>query len=304
MRFSIEYPSDVPTASAEFREPAVMRALATHAEALGFDAIALAEHPAPSMKWRRAGGHDTFDPTVALAFFAATTTTIRLMTHLYVLPFRSPYMAAKALTSLDIVSGGRLIAGVGAGYLRSEFAAVGAEFDNRTALFDESLAALRRIWTHPEQPVSGSTFAANGEVNLDAPIQKPHPPLWIGGNNNATLRRVVEHGSGWSPVVAPAAVASSVRTATIEGIDDFSRAVDTLRDLLTASGRDIASVEIQVAAPSVAFDDARAVDALDEYVKGMARAGATLILAHVDATSASSAETYLARFADHFGMGS
>ena len=302
MKFTVEYPSDVATASPELREPAVMRAVACHAEALGFDAIALAEHPAPSAKWRRSGGHDTFDPAVALGFFAAATTTIRLMTHLYVLPFHNPYLAAKALTSLDIVSGGRLIVGVGAGYLRSEFAAVGVEFDHRTKLFDESLVALRRIWTHPEEPVTGSTFAATGELHLDTPIQKPHPPLWIGGNSVATMRRVVEHGNGWSPVVAPPTVASSVRTATIEGVDDFSRAVDRLRELLTASGRDPDSVEIQVAAPSVDFDDARAVSALDGYVSRMTRAGATWILAHVDASSASAAERYLSRFAEHFGV--
>ncbi|WP_102143227.1 TIGR03619 family F420-dependent LLM class oxidoreductase [Mycobacterium hubeiense] len=302
MKFTVEYPSDVPTASREFRDPGVMRALASRVEALGFDAIALADHPAPSAKWRRSGGHDTFDPTVALAFFAAATTAMRLMTHLYVLPFRNPYLAAKTLTSLDIVSGGRLIAGVGAGYLRSEFSALGVDFDSRAELFEESLGALRRIWTHPEQPVSGSHFAATGEMNLDTPVQKPHPPLWIGGNSVATMRRVVEHGSGWSVVVAPATVASSVRTAAIEGVDDFSRAVDKLRTLLAAAGRDPGGVEIQVAAPTVDFDDSAAVAALDDYVMGMTRAGATWILAHVDATSASAAEKYLTRFADHFGV--
>lgn len=302
VRFTLEYPSDVPTASSEFREPMVMRAIAGQAQALGFDAIALADHPAPSAKWRRNGGHNTFEPAVALAFFAAATTTIRLMTHLYVLPFRNPYLAAKTLTSLDIVSGGRVIAGVGAGYLRSEFAALGVDFDSRVGLFDESLTALRRIWTHPEEPISGSNFAAIGQVNLDVPVQKPHPPLWIGGNSVATLRRVVEHGSGWSAVVAPASMASAVRTATIEGVEDFSRAVDRLREMLTASGRDPNDVHIQVAAPSVDFDDTTAVSGLEEYVLAMTRAGATRILAHADASSASAAERYLERFAAHFGV--
>ncbi|ORA19900.1 TIGR03619 family F420-dependent LLM class oxidoreductase [Mycobacterium arosiense] len=302
VKFTLEYPSDVPTASPEFREPTVMRAIAGQAQALGFDAIALADHPAPSAKWRRAGGHNTFEPVIALAFFAAVTATIRLMTHLYVLPYRNPYLAAKSLTSLDIVSGGRLIAGVGAGYLRSEFAALGVDFDARVRLFDEALTALRRIWTHPEEPISGSNFAATGEVNLDVPIQKPHPPLWIGGNSVATLRRVVEHGSGWSAVIAPASMASSVRTAAIEGVADFSRAVDRLREMLAASGRDPNSVDIQVAAPSVDFDDVTAVSGLDEYVSAMTRAGATHILAHVDASSTTAAETYLIRFAEHFGV--
>jgi len=303
MKFTVEYPSDVPTANPELRDPAVMRAIAGCAEELGFDAIALADHPAPSAKWYAAGGHNTFDPAVALAFFAAATTTVRLMTHLYVLPFRNPYLAAKTLTSLDVVSGGRLIAGVGAGYLRSEFGALGVDFDNRVTLFDEYLVALRRIWTEPDRPVTGSTFAAAGALKLDAPIQKPHPPLWLGGNSPATVRRVVEHGSGWCPVVAPQTVTTSVRTASIEGVDDFARAVDKLREHLSNAGRDIGSVEIQVAAPSIDFDNPDAVAILDAYVAGMSRAGATRILAHVDARSAVAAEAYMSCFAKHFGTG-
>ncbi|MGO9099211.1 MAG: TIGR03619 family F420-dependent LLM class oxidoreductase [Mycobacterium sp.] len=302
MKFTLEYPSDVPTANPELRAPAVMRALSAHAEAVGFDAIALADHPAPSAKWRRAGGHNTFDPAVALAFFAAATTTIRLMTHLWVLPFRNPYLTAKTLTSLDEVSGGRLIAGVGAGYLRSEFAALGVEFDDRVALFDEYLAALREIWLHPDRPVTGTTFAATGEPAVNSPVQKPHPPLWLGGNSPATLRRVAEHGSGWCPMVNPAAVASSVRTAAIETVDDLARSVDKLRHLLADAGRDPAGVEIQVAVPAVDFDDAAAVDSLDGFVSAIGDEGATRILAHVDATSVSAAETYMNRFADHFAM--
>ncbi|OBG94519.1 LLM class F420-dependent oxidoreductase [Mycobacterium sp. E136] len=296
MNFTVEFPSDVPTADPELREPAVLRALSAHAEAVGFDAIALADHPAPSAKWRRAGGHKTFDPAVALAFFAAATTTIRLMTHLWVLPFRNPYLTAKTLTSLDEVSGGRLIAGVGAGYLRSEFSALGVNFDDRVSLFDEYLAALRRIWTNPEEPVTGSTFAASGEMAVDAPVRKPHPPLWIGGNSPATLRRVVEHGSGWCPMVNPAAVASSVRTAAIETVDDLARSIDRLRGLLEDAGRDPNDVEIQVAVPVTDFA------ALDSFVAAVSDAGATRILAHVDAISASAAEAYMTRFAEHFGL--
>ncbi|WP_448418776.1 TIGR03619 family F420-dependent LLM class oxidoreductase [Mycolicibacterium sp. XJ1819] len=289
MKFTVEYPSDVANAHPEFRTPSVMRAIAGRAEALGFDAIAVAEHPAPSAKWRRAGGHDTFDPAVALGFFAAATTSIRLVTHLLVLPFRSPYLAAKALTSLDIVSEGRLIAGVGAGYLPSEFAALGVDFDDRVKLFDESLAALRRIWTQPD-----------AHLHLDAPVQKPHPPIWVGGNSPATLRRVVEHGNGWCPVVAPASVTSSVRTAAIDSVDSFARAADRLRGLLVAADRDPGTVEIQVAAPTVNFEDAAAVAELADYLAGMAGAGATRAILHVDATSVAAAETYLTRFSERF----
>ncbi|MFW0783363.1 LLM class flavin-dependent oxidoreductase [Gordonia sp. CPCC 206044] len=139
------------------------------------------QHPRPH---RRAGFHgrgDHRDP---------------LVTNLYVLPFHTPYLAAKALGSLDILAGGRVIAGVGAGYLRSEFTALGAYFDRRATLFDEGLAALRSIWRSPEKPVRGDDFEAIGPVALQPPRQQPHPPIWIGGNSRAALRRVVDHGDG------------------------------------------------------------------------------------------------------------
>jgi alkanesulfonate monooxygenase SsuD/methylene tetrahydromethanopterin reductase-like flavin-dependent oxidoreductase (luciferase family) len=145
MKFTLEYPSELPTASDDFLRPDVVRDVAVVAESAGFSAIALSEHPAPSLKWRRSGGHNTLDPVAALSFMAAVTADIRLMTNLYVLPFHNPYLAAKALGSLDILSGGRLIAGVGAGYLRSEFAALGVDADRRADLLDEALAALTAI---------------------------------------------------------------------------------------------------------------------------------------------------------------
>ncbi|EKF21608.1 putative F420-dependent oxidoreductase domain protein [Mycolicibacterium hassiacum DSM 44199] len=292
MKFTVEYPSEAPRAHPGFRHPAVMRALAVRIEELGFDAIAVSEHPAPSKKWREAGGHDTFDPVVALSFFAAATTSVRLMTNLMVLPFRNPYLAAKALTSLDIVSGGRLIAGVGAGYLPSEFATLGVHYEDRVRVFDDSVAALHRIWTDPDP-----------RLHLDAPVQKPHPPLWFGGNSAATLRRVVRYGSGWCPIIAPESVTASVRTAAIADLDTFARRVEKLCDLLTAADRDPAEVEIQTEAPQVDLGDAAAVTRLTDQVAAMERAGATRIIVHVDAATPEAAETYLTRFADHFGVG-
>ena len=202
----------------------MIRDVATRAEAAGFSAIALSEHPAPSLKWRRNGGHDTLDPIAALSFMAAVTTDIKLMTNLYVLPFRNPYLSAKSLGSLDILSAGRLIAGVGAGYLRSEFAALGVDVNDRAQLLDEALAALRSIWTDPETPVSGKGFTATSPMWLQPPVQRPHPPIWIGGNTAAAIRRVVQYGSGWMPIIAPAGMASAIGTAAVENADQFGAA--------------------------------------------------------------------------------
>jgi probable F420-dependent oxidoreductase len=298
VKFTLEYPSEVPDAAPGFLDPDVIMRLAVQAEECGFDAIAFSDHPAPSLKWRHAGGHDTIDPTTALSFVAAATRRIRLLTNLYVLPFRNPYLAAKNLSSLDILSGGRLTAGIGAGYLRSEFSALGVDFDRRARLFDSGLAALVSIWRRPEEPIVGDGFAATTPLWLSRPVQKPHPPIWIGGNSKAALRRVVQFGEGWCPVIAPPAMATSVRTMVIDNRDTFRQAVEDLHRRLLAAGRDPASVDIQIEFPltDLTADNAvrQALERLDEF----AELGATWAIAHVDASSVNAAADYLTAFSD------
>lgn len=298
MKFTLEYPSELPTAPDDFLQPEVIRQVATHAEAAGFAAVALSEHPAPSVKWRRNGGHNTLDPIAALGFMAAVTSHIRLMTNLYVLPFRNPYLSAKALGSLDQVSGGRLIAGVGAGYLSSEFAAVGVDIDRRAELLDEALRALRSIWTNPESPVAGPDFAAIGPVWLQPPVQRPHPPIWIGGNGAAAIRRVVEHGNGWMPLIVPAAMSSVIRTAAIEDAAQFGSAVQRLRQRLTDAGRDPSSVDIQVVCPHVDLDDDTSLRHARDMLAELAALGATWAVVHVDGASPQAALDYIKAFGE------
>ena len=298
MKFTLEYPSELPTAPDDFLWPDVVRDVAVAAEAAGFSAIALSEHPAPSLKWRRNGGHNTLDPVAALSFMAAVTTEIRLMTNLYVLPFRNPYLAAKALGSLDILSGGRLIAGVGAGYLRSEFAALGVEADRRADLFDEALAALTAIWVDPQTPFSASTFAAVGPMWLQPPVQQPHPPIWIGGNSLASLRRVVEHGSGWMPIIAPAGMATVIGTAAIEDADQFGARLARLRQLLADAGRDPMSVDVQVICPFVDLGGEGSIRRAGEVLDELAGHGANWAVAHVDGSSPQAALDYIAAFGE------
>jgi probable F420-dependent oxidoreductase len=298
MRFTLEYPSEIPTAAPGFLAPEVLTGLAKQAEECGFDAIALSDHPAPSVKWRHRGGHDTLEPAVALSYFAAVTTRIRLMTHLYVLPFRNPYLAAKTLTSLDLLSGGRLIAAVGAGYLRSEFSALGVAFDRRAALLDSGLDALVRIWTEPEKPVTGEDFAATGPMWLQPPLQRPHPPIWIGGNSSAARRRVVRYGQGWCPALAPQSVASSIRTETLDSAQRFGQAVEGLRTDLAAAGRDPAAIEIQVEFPTIDFGDPATVRRAAEQLRDLEDRGATWAIVHADASSVNACADYLTAFTD------
>ena len=300
MKFVLEYPSEQPGAPADFLRPEVIREVAARAEGAGFDAVALSEHPAPSAKWRRNGGHETLDPIAALSFVAAVTERLRLLTNLYVLPFRNPYLSAKALGTLDIVSGGRLVAGVGAGYLRAEFAAVGVDHERRAALFDESLAALRAIWTDPTQPVSGSGFAAPGEVWSQPPAQHPHPPIWIGGNGAAAIRRVAEHGDGWMPIIADARMAAAMRTSALETADQFGAAVDRLRRRVRAAGRDPDRIEVQVVCPPLRFDDPDSVTRARAVLTDLRTRGATSALIHADVTDPAATVAFLDRFGETF----
>lgn len=298
MRFTLEYPSELPDSPDDFLRPQVVADIARHAEAAGFAAVALSEHPAPSVKWRRNGGHNTLDPIAALSFMAGVTSTIHLMTNLYVLPFRNPYLAAKALGSLDLLSGGRLIAGVGAGYLRSEFAALGVDFDARAHRLDEALGALRSIWTDPQTPVAGSDFAAVGPIWLQRPAQHPHPPIWIGGNGAAARRRVVEHGSGWMPVIAPAAMAATMRTAVIESPQQLGVAVSRLRARCSDAGRDPDSLDVQVACPHVDLESATSVRNARAHLDELADCGATWAVVHVDGTTPHTAVDFIDAFHD------
>ncbi|MCW1822657.1 LLM class F420-dependent oxidoreductase [Mycolicibacterium conceptionense] len=302
MKYTLEYPSELPTAPDDFLQPEVIRTVAVQAEAAGFSAIALSEHPAPSVKWRNNGGHNTLDPIAALSFMAAVTSHLRLMTNLYVLPFRNPYLSAKALGSLDLVSGGRLIAGVGAGYLRSEFSAVGVDMDRRAQLLDEALTSLGAIWNDPEKPVTGDDFAAVGPVWLQRPCQRPHPPIWIGGNGNAAIRRVVEHGDGWMPIIAASGMASTMRTVAIENTEQFGAAVQRLHNRLTEAGRDPSAVDVQVVCPPVDLDDAASIGHAREVLAELEGHGATWAVIHVDGSGPQAAVDYIKAFSDTMGL--
>jgi probable F420-dependent oxidoreductase len=205
------------------------------AEVSGFDAIAISEHPAPSAKWLERGGHESLDPFVALAYCAAVTTKLRIMPYLAVLPYRNPLLTAKAIATLDLVSQGRLVVVAGSGYLRSEFRALGVDFEERNALMDEALAVLTRAWLGGEIAYEGRHFQAIGQVSRPAPIQQPHPPLWIGGNSQQAQERAARYGSGWAPVQMDPDIATTTRTAPLATVGDVQRAIERMRSFVRQS---------------------------------------------------------------------
>ena len=228
MKFSLGLPTHRMDKGAEFVSAAAIAEMSQAAEAAGFDAVFVTDHPAPPTEWIAGGGHHTVDPFVALAFAAAVTATLRVQTNLFVPAYRQPLLAAKLVASLDALSGGRVILGVGAGYLEGEFDAVGADFANRNDVLDETIRTMRRAWT------GGDT---DGVTSLPTPVQQPGPPIWIGGNSKRAIRRVVELADGWVPMPSPNSVSKKLRTPGMETVADLKARLDILAELKDAAGR-------------------------------------------------------------------
>lgn len=226
LRFSVGLPTERVHAVEEFITGEAIAETAAHWESLGFDALYVTDHPAPDDRWLAAGGHHALEPTVALATAGAATSQILLHTHVYVLGYRNPFLAAKGLASLDVVTGGRLVLGVAAGYLRPEFEALGADFDERGDRLEESLELLGRIWSGGSVGVTGSSYSARSATSLPVPTQRPHPPIWVGGNSRAAMRRAVLHGQGWSPFPTPGGLDRATRTASIGSLDELGERLD------------------------------------------------------------------------------
>jgi probable F420-dependent oxidoreductase len=244
MRFAITHPMLSHPYHPDLVTGAGVASLARAAEEAGFDGYGFTDHPAPPQSWLDVGGHDALDPFAALGFVAAATTSIRLIPNLVVLPYRNPFVVAKASATLDVLSGGRFTLAVGAGYLEAEYAALGVDHGERGALIDEALDVLRTVWTTDRVSFEGRHFRAESITANPRPLADPHPPIWIGGNSAAARRRVAQRAQGWAPFPASGPMAAAVETSPLEGVDGFAEAVADLRRRLEAEDRDPASVDI------------------------------------------------------------
>src|SRR5438105_5393430 len=181
----------------------MLRDFVVLAEELGFWGVTAPDHVVAPVRWaREGGGEQWFDPFVLLSFLAAATSRIRLITHVIVLPYRSPFAVAKAIASLDRLSGGRAVLGAGCGYLREEFDILGVRFEDRGERTDEALRAITTCWTSEHPEFHGRFFSISDAVVAPRPVQQPRPPIWIGGNSMRAVRRTVEIGDCWTPFVA------------------------------------------------------------------------------------------------------
>jgi probable F420-dependent oxidoreductase len=182
-------------------DPNTMVAVAKAAEAVGLESVWTGEHvvlPDPRVPPSPSDPQTPFlDPAIALSHIAAHTTRLRLGTGIIILPQRNPLVLAKELASLDVVSKGRLIFGLGAGYLEPEFRALGAPFEDRGAVTDEAIEALKAMWTMDKPAYAGRFFSFSRIDGQPRPVQKPYPPIIVGGMSRYGARRAVRFGNGW-----------------------------------------------------------------------------------------------------------
>jgi probable F420-dependent oxidoreductase len=182
-------------------DPALALCVARAAEAAGFESVWTGEHvvlPDPQTPPSPAPpGTPMLDPAVALAFLAAGTQRLRLGTGIIILPQRNPLVLAKELASLDVVSGGRLLFGLGAGYLKAEFDALGVSFEQKGARTSEAIEVIRTLWTQQQPAFRGRFWSFDGIQAWPHPVQKPHPPILVGGHSPGAFRRAVALGDGW-----------------------------------------------------------------------------------------------------------
>ena len=237
MKFTFHLPIDHVQSPAEFLTVTAIAEMTRALEQAGIDAAYVTDHPAPADRWLETGGHHALDPFVALAFAAAVTTRLKLHTNIIVMPYRNPFMTAKSVASLDVLSGGRVIMGIGSGYLEGEFKALGAPFTGRGAVMDEAIEVMKLAWTGQSVTFDGVHFHADGNTALPTPIQKPHPPIWVGGNTDRAIRRAVETCDGWSPFPVKGKMTQRVRTDEIVTIADLKRKIDQANALGAEIGR-------------------------------------------------------------------
>lgn len=268
--FSLELPTQRVEAVDEFVTAEAIADVAGVAEASGFAAVHVTDHPAPDAKWLDHGGHHALDPFVALSFAAAATTEVKLLTNVYIAAYRNPFLGAKSIQSLAALSKGRLILGTAAGYLKPEFKALGVDFDNRGALLDEALDVLDKVLTGADIAYEGTSFAARG-VRL-RPLPASRPPVWVGGNSKPAVRRAVARAQGWAPFNTFGYAAAS-RTAEISTIDELQLAIDWAKQYAAEIGR-TAPLDICFSAGNL-FDDSRSNDERHTTIERLAAAGVT-----------------------------
>ena len=225
--------------------------IAQHGERLGFTFATIADHVvfptvvASQYPYDSSGNHpsqgDAIEALSLAAFVAGRTRTLRVVTSVLILPHRNPVLTAKMVSTIDVLSQGRLTLGVGVGWMREEFAALAApDFDRRGAVSDEYLTIFKKLWQPVPVEHQGVHYSFGPLRCEPLPVQKPHPPIWVGGHSRPALRRTARFGDGWHPL-------GTVDTAELRP-PEYAAIRDSLKRMTEAEGRDFGAITLAFAA--------------------------------------------------------
>ena len=245
MKYGYTLPARGPLAT-----PGTLGMIARKGEELGYDALFTGDHilvpksiasPYPYTEGGEYPGGpsgEAMEQLTLLAFLAGQTSRIRLVTSVIIVPYRNPLLAAKAMATLDMLSGGRLVVGVGAGWMREEFEALGVPpFEERGAVTDEYIRAFKELWTSDDPHFEGKYVSFDDIHFLPKPAQRPHPPIWVGGESRPALRRTAELADGWYPL-------GSNPTFPMGTPEQLAAGMERLASYARRFGRDPSEIEI------------------------------------------------------------
>jgi probable F420-dependent oxidoreductase len=292
MRVSVGVPTHRVDLGDEFVSADGLAEMTRAAEQAGFWAISVTDHPFPEDTWMKYGGHFALDPFSTLAYMGAASTTIKLHTNLLVVAYRNPYLAAHQVATLDRLSGGRVVLGIGAGYLEPEFQVLGADFEHRNDVTDDAIVKMKEAWTG--ESIGGHTMRPT-------PAQAGGPPIWIGGNSKRAARRAVELAAGWSPFPnGNPKIAARTRTTSIMTPDDLKGMVDYCKEHAEKVGRTepLDIVFMPVSMTMFAGHPEWTPDVVVEEVHALHEAGMTAMTVTFEADSRRQLLDDLARFGE------
>ena len=244
----MKYGFNTPTAGPLSGAADITR-LAIAGEAMGFDYLTFSDHVViPHDISTRYPYSDTgefpagasggrHEQLIEVAYIAAKTSRIRLVTSVMVVPHRPALLAAKMLSTIDVLSGGRLTLGIGAGWLKEEIDALGTPYEERGAVTDEYLAAFRELWTADKPRFAGKYVNFANLAFEPKPIQRPGPPIWVGGESGPALRRTAKLGDAWYPI-------GTNPSFPLDSLKRLAAGIAKLRKLTADAGRDPGAVGI------------------------------------------------------------
>lgn len=245
MEFGFYVPTRGPLSA-----PENMKMLVTKGEELGFGCLAITDHVVVPRNvdstypysdegdWPAGRDGEFFDQLAVMAYLAGQTSTARLLTSVMVLPHRTPVLTAKMLSTIDVLSDGRVTVGAGAGWCKEEFEAIGAPpHAERGKVSDEYIRVFKELWTN-ENPEFHGDYADFANITfMPRPVQKPSPPVWIGGESKAALRRVIRVGDGWYPI-------AHNPNSPLDTLERYSTSLDMLRELSEQDGRNFDNIDL------------------------------------------------------------